>query len=149
MENSFHVDIFKGIIAAAGKGIFRTMLCDPNKTADFVPVDMVINLMITSAWKIGTYKTKELPIYNCSTGQQKPITWYTFIDLCFKYMRKHPFSDVTWYPDGTVTASALLNNVNKVLLHWVPAYILDASVWLSGGKPRYVFFLSKNITQLF
>lgn len=57
-----------GIIAAAGKGLFRTMLCDPNKTADFVPVDMVINLMIVSAWKIGTHRTEKIPIYNCCSG---------------------------------------------------------------------------------
>lgn len=44
------------------------MLCDPDKVADLVPVDMVINLMLVSAWRIGTTKTKELPIYNCSTG---------------------------------------------------------------------------------
>lgn len=59
---------FSGIIAAAGKGLFRTMLCDPHKTADLVPVDMVINLMIVSAWKVGIMKSKELQIYNCCTG---------------------------------------------------------------------------------
>lgn len=50
-------------------------------------------------------------------------------------MRKHPFSDVTWYPDGTITASRLYNIINSYLLHWVPAYLLDAVVWISGGKP--------------
>lgn len=58
-----------GIIAAAGKGLFRTMLCDPEKIADLVPVDMVINVMLVAAWKIGTSKIREeIPIYNCSTG---------------------------------------------------------------------------------
>lgn len=58
-----------GIIAAAGKGVFRTMLCEPDKTADLVPVDMVINLMIVAGWKMGTQKTREIPIYNCCTGK--------------------------------------------------------------------------------
>ncbi|CAB0009524.1 unnamed protein product [Nesidiocoris tenuis] len=40
-----------GIIAAAGKGFFRTMLCHEDKIADLVPVDIVINLMICAAWK--------------------------------------------------------------------------------------------------
>lgn len=43
-----------GIIAAAGKGFFRTMLCDGDKTADLVPVDTVINLMIVAAWRTAT-----------------------------------------------------------------------------------------------
>lgn len=127
-----------GIIAAAGKGLFRTMLCDPNKKADLVPVDMVINLMIVAASKIGTNKPKEIPIYNCCTGLRKPITWYKFIDLCFIYMRKHPFSEITWYPDGTVTASPLQNHIYRVLLQWLPAYILDGFVWMIGGKPIMV-----------
>jgi fatty acyl-CoA reductase len=50
-------------------------------------------------------------------------------------MRKHPFSEVTWYPDGTVTASRTLNILNKYLLHWLPAYVLDSLVWMTGGKP--------------
>lgn len=40
-----------GIIAAVGKGIFRTMLGTGTKVADLVPVDTVINLMIVCAWK--------------------------------------------------------------------------------------------------
>ncbi|XP_074028601.1 putative fatty acyl-CoA reductase CG5065 [Leptinotarsa decemlineata] len=124
-----------GIIAAAGKGLFRSMLCDSNKKADIVPVDMVINLMIVSAWRVGTTKPKDLIIYNCSTGLRKPITWKNFVNSCFKYMRKHPISEVSWYPDGTVTASKTINLINRYLLHWLPAYIIDSFVWISGGKP--------------
>lgn len=43
-----------GLIAAAGKGFFRTMLCDENNVADLVPVDVVINLMIVAAWRTAT-----------------------------------------------------------------------------------------------
>ncbi|KAB0791554.1 hypothetical protein PPYR_03354 [Photinus pyralis] len=127
-----------GIIAAAGKGLFRTMLCDANKKADLIPVDMVINLMITAAWKIGTQKSKEITVYNCCTGLRRPITWNRFIKLCFVYMRKHPFSEIKWYPDGTVTSSVLRNNVYRIFLQWLPAYIMDAMRWLIGSKPIMV-----------
>lgn len=124
-----------GIIAAAGKGIFRTMFCDPNKTADLIPVDMVINLMLAAAWRIGTTKNRELQIYHCSTGQQNPISWKNFIYSCFVYMRQYPFTEVTWYPDGTVTSSRMLNVFNQYLLHWAPAYVMDYAMNLTGGKP--------------
>lgn len=68
-------------------------------------------------------------------GQRKPIRWNDFINLCFKYMRQHPFSEVTWYPDGTVTSSRILNFINRIFLHWLPAYLIDGIVRLSGGKP--------------
>ncbi|KAJ8958415.1 hypothetical protein NQ318_002197 [Aromia moschata] len=99
---------------------------------------MVINLMLVAAWREGTTKSRELQIYNCCTGQRNPIKWKEFIGLSFKYMRKHPFSSVSWYPDGTVTASRTLNTVNRYLLHWLPAYIMDSAVWLTGGKPIMV-----------
>ncbi|XP_017781377.1 PREDICTED: putative fatty acyl-CoA reductase CG5065 [Nicrophorus vespilloides] len=124
-----------GIIAAAGKGVFRSMHCHPEKTADLVPVDLVINLMLAAGWKVGSCKTKEIPIYNCCTGQRKPISWRSFVELCFKYMRIYPFSDVTWYPSGTVTSSVALDTFNQYVLHWFPAYVIDAFTWICGGKP--------------
>lgn len=68
-------------------------------------------------------------------GQQNPISWKNFIDSCFIYMRKHPFTEVSWYPDGTATSSKVLNMVNQYLLHWAPAYVMDFVVNLTGGKP--------------
>ena len=35
-------------------GLLRTILVDREKVADFVPVDIVINVMIVAAWKRGT-----------------------------------------------------------------------------------------------
>ncbi|XP_057671020.1 putative fatty acyl-CoA reductase CG5065 [Diorhabda carinulata] len=125
-----------GIIAAAGKGLIRTMLCDPNKIADLVPVDMVINLMIVSAWRIGTNSySKEIPIYNCVSGLRKPIKWKEFVEYCFKFSRKHPVSDVSFYPQGTITSYKFVNKIRQIIWHWIPAYVIDAAVKISGGKP--------------
>lgn len=127
-----------GIIAAAGKGLFRTMLCDKTKKADLVPVDTVINLMIVAAWRISANKTKEIPIYNCVTGQRKSITWNHFVEICFKYLRKHPLTGISWYPDGSVTSSRPVNAIKRCFLHWMPAYVIDSMVWMTGGKPIMV-----------
>ncbi|CAH1107531.1 unnamed protein product [Psylliodes chrysocephalus] len=124
-----------GIIAAAGKGLFRTMLCDPDKIADIVPVDMVINLMIVSAWRIGSSPTKEISIYNCCSGMRKPIKWKDFVYYCFKYSRKHPVMDVSFYPSGSVTSRRYVHAIRTFLWHWLPAYIIDTVVQISGGKP--------------
>ncbi|KAJ8916622.1 hypothetical protein NQ315_000267 [Exocentrus adspersus] len=124
-----------GIVAALGKGLYRAILCDSDKTVDLVPVDMVINLMIVAAWSVGTTASTDIQIYNCCTGQQKPIKWKDFIDMCFKYTRKHPFPQILWYPGGTITASRTLNLISWYLVQWLPAYILDLLVWLAGGKP--------------
>lgn len=42
-----------GLIIASGKGISRTMFAKGNVSADYIPVDIAINGMITAAWKTG------------------------------------------------------------------------------------------------
>jgi len=49
-----------------------------------------------------------IAVYNCCTGQEKPITWGEFVALCFVYMRKHPLIDTIWYPSGKCRSNWLL-----------------------------------------
>ncbi|XP_069702737.1 putative fatty acyl-CoA reductase CG5065 [Periplaneta americana] len=123
-----------GIIAAAGKGFFRTMLCHESKTADVVPVDIVINLMICAAWRTATVRPDGIAVYNCCTGIQKPITWKEFVDLCFVYMRRHPLGDVIWYPDGKCRSNWVLNSLCTLTLHIIPAHLLDFFSRIVGKK---------------
>ncbi|XP_011297735.1 putative fatty acyl-CoA reductase CG5065 [Fopius arisanus] len=124
-----------GIIAAAGKGFFRTMLCHENKVADFVPVDIVINLMICAAWKTASHRTDTITVYNCCTGQQNPITWKEFIELSFKYSRIHPANDAVWYPGGRCQKYSLMNKLSGAFQHILPAHILDFIARLKGSRP--------------
>lgn len=39
-----------GLLAGAGKGILRTLLCYRELIADLIPVDIAINLLVTVAW---------------------------------------------------------------------------------------------------
>lgn len=82
-----------GVVSAVGKGLFRTIMCDKNVVADLIPVDIVINLMVTAAWKTGMSKQSGLTIYNCCTGEQRPITWGNFVNLAIESMRKHPLGE--------------------------------------------------------
>lgn len=79
-----------GIVSAVGKGLFRTIMCNENSVADLVPVDIVINLLITAAWNTSISNSNSLTIYNCCTGEQNPITWGKFVNLAIENMRKHP-----------------------------------------------------------
>jgi len=116
----------------------RTMLCHEDKVADLVPVDIVINLMICAAWRTATQRTDTIPIYNCCTGQQNPITWKQFVDLSFKYCRLHPVNDALWYPDGRCHSSMIINKLCVIFQHTLPAYILDILARLKGSRPIMV-----------
>lgn len=134
-----------GIIAAAGKGFFRTMLCHENKVADFVPVDIVINLMICAAWRTATRSSEGITVYNCCTGKRNPITWKQFVELSFKYSRIHPANDAVWYPDGCCRSSVVLNKLCVTFQHMLPAHILDFLARLKGTRPVMVRVQTKLV----
>ena len=79
-----------GLVSAVAKGLFRTIMCEKDFVADMVPVDLVINLMITAAWRTATAKPNGMTIYNCCTGQRHPITWGKFVNHAIAQVRKHP-----------------------------------------------------------
>ncbi|XP_065352981.1 putative fatty acyl-CoA reductase CG5065 [Cloeon dipterum] len=127
-----------GVIAAAGKGIFRTMLCNGSMVADLVPVDLVINLLVCVAWHTATTRPDGIKVYNCTTGMQRPITWKDFVGNCFHYFHKHPLRDTIWYPDGTCSTNWLLNMVGETMMHIIPAYTMDGVSKMCGQKAYMV-----------
>lgn len=62
-----------GIIIGAGKGVIRTMLCNPEYNAEVVPVDLAINGLIAIAWKTGTTDSKNRYVFNSSSSSKKNI----------------------------------------------------------------------------
>ncbi|CAF4957111.1 unnamed protein product [Pieris macdunnoughi] len=132
-----------GIIAAVGKGVFRSMLGTGNKVADLVPVDTVINLMIVCAWRTHLRRGEGVVVYNCCTGQQNPITWRRFVKTSFKYMRKHPFSGLVWYPGGDITNNRLKHRILMLLQHRAPAALFDILTAVTGNKPSMMRVQSK------
>ena len=91
-----------GLMAAGLSGLLRTILVDREKVADFVPVDVVINVMIVAAWKHGTKKGQihiddpVVPIYNCTSGATNPITWGQILDKGLIAARKNPVETIFW-----------------------------------------------------
>uniref|UniRef100_A0A1B0CS61 Fatty acyl-CoA reductase n=2 Tax=Lutzomyia longipalpis TaxID=7200 RepID=A0A1B0CS61_LUTLO len=127
-----------GIVSAVGKGVFKTMMGNEQNIADLIPVDIVINLMIATAWRTATIKPSSPTIYNCCTGLQKPILWGQFVSKSIDYMRKHPMEGVFWYPTGTFRLNAPLNATLAFLLHIIPAHFLDLFSRILGKRPIMV-----------
>lgn len=124
-----------GIISAVGNGLFRTIICEKDYLCDVVPVDIVINLVIASAWRTATNKTRDMTIYNCVTSRRNPITWGEFVNYSIQNMIKHPMEDVVWYPTGALRMNRPMNMIHGYLAHYLPAYILDLFSWSMGKKP--------------
>lgn len=130
------------IISAVGNGLFRTVICEKDYLCDVIPVDIVINLVITAAWRTATTKSHDMKIYNCVTSRQQPITWGEFVGYSIKNMIRHPMEGVIWYPTGALRMNRFINAIQGYLTHYIPAYFLDMFAWAMGKKPMYVIFFS-------
>jgi len=124
-----------GIIAGAGKGVVRSVHCKREMIADFVPVDVPINLAIAAAWKTATQPTNEIPVYNSGSSTTNPISWGDLVDNGLVSMKKYPVENALWYPGLTCFYYAWFAFITQVLFHTFPSYILDAVSVLTGRKP--------------
>ncbi|KAK6645006.1 hypothetical protein RUM43_001282 [Polyplax serrata] len=127
-----------GLLAGAGKGILRTLLCYRELIADLIPVDIAINLLITVAWHTAQTRPNNVTVYNCTSGGQNPIRWMDVETMGHSSLTNLPFNDVIWYPGGSFKSSKIVNNICKSVFHIIPAYIIDAFSIITGRKPMMV-----------
>lgn len=124
-----------GLLSACGIGIMRTSFGNPDVVADYTPVDIAIKAMIACAWKHGCTKPKQLDIYNCSTSNVRRITMGELIDMGREITLEIPLDRLIWAPNGSITTNRVVNYVRVILLHILPAVILDQALQFSGKKP--------------
>lgn len=63
-----------GLLIGAGKGVIRSMYCNPNTYGDYVPVDYAVNGIMVSSWNFVYNKLVSLS-FNiiCNTILHRPI----------------------------------------------------------------------------
>ncbi|XP_022240976.1 putative fatty acyl-CoA reductase CG5065 isoform X2 [Limulus polyphemus] len=132
-----------GLIVATGKGVLRSMLCQPCGTADLIPVDVVINLVISVAWYTATKRPNNIMVYHCTSGSQNRLTWGELESLIFPLVYAHPSKEVLRYPGGSFKSNRLRNEISVFFNHQVPAQILDFMARILGRKPKMVQLYSR------
>lgn len=140
-----------GYLVVAGKGILRTMLVEGKKICDAIPVDIVANTIISTAWYVGTKRNKardsdnklkqqvhskaEPFVVNCTTGQINPITWEEVRSLSHPWLIKYPTHEMFRYPGPTFVANKNLHKALIFLEHELPSYVVDLLFKSLGHNP--------------
>ncbi|XP_055693258.1 putative fatty acyl-CoA reductase CG5065 [Lutzomyia longipalpis] len=131
-----------GTTVLQGMGLVRVILIDKSKRVDFIPVDIVANLMIVSAWRQATMTDKSLVVYNCVSGEN-PLDWGLYVSLSTKYLRKYPLENALYYPYGFPLHTQPYYGIFIRLLHTIPSQLLDFVSWMTKGKPKFGKLLTK------
>nr|CAD7200385.1 unnamed protein product [Timema douglasi] len=124
-----------GIMMEIGRGTIRSIICNQNLIMDLIPVDFVVNTLITVAWHTATYRPNTLRVYNCTSGGMNPVRWEEFGQLTHRHACVYPTSHVMWYPGFTFRTNRLIHKICESLFHFFPAFVVDLILRLQGSKP--------------
>ncbi|XP_076257201.1 putative fatty acyl-CoA reductase CG5065 isoform X1 [Rhynchophorus ferrugineus] len=124
-----------GILMECGRGTIKSIICDDSCNMELIPVDIVVNLVITAAWYVGISRPNSVKVYNCTSSQMNPITWKHFGIITTRNMTVYPTKYLTWYPGFSFTKYRNLHKVSSFFHHTIPSTLLDLYLYLSGQKP--------------
>lgn len=131
------------LFIAAGRGYLRSMKGEGQTVLDIVPVDIVVNLLITTSWQKAMSKSNSIDIYHCSTGGLHPFRWGEMESFVTMYSKNIPFEGAFRRPKLTLTSNSLVHDYWVFISHLIPAYMTDTGLRLIGQKPRVVSVYNK------
>ncbi|KAH0951795.1 hypothetical protein HN011_007988 [Eciton burchellii] len=139
-----------GIVMGSAMGLLHTMHCNPEYSAQIVPVDYVISHIIVAAWDTAKRKdilltikdvnpdvseTKGTPIYNYVSSERNNISWKTFMRYNELYGMEVPSIQIMWCYMLFLNKHLFMHKLCVILMHIIPGAIGDAVLFLSGRKP--------------
>ncbi|CAL1689787.1 unnamed protein product [Lasius platythorax] len=135
-----YIDSFNGpigLLTAGGKGLLRVIYANKHTSQNDVPVDTVINTIILVSWKLGLTIPSSTFIVN-STFPEKNISFREFCDKGFRLLDEIPLEKVVWTPHTIFTESFTKFYILTILLHILPAVLIDLILKLLGRRPELV-----------
>ncbi|KAJ8985220.1 hypothetical protein NQ317_018249 [Molorchus minor] len=124
-----------GIFMECGRGTIKTIICDETCRMDLIPVDIVVNSIITAAWHTVANRSNTMRVYNCTSGCTNPVSWKEFGALTQMHSLQYPSKYVTWYPGFTYRTNRVVHAIYATLYHTLPSALLDLYLCCTGQKP--------------
>ncbi len=127
------------LFVAAGRGYLRSMKSDSHDILDIVPVDIPVNLLITSAWhKYIEENPEHMTIYHCTSSGLNPFHWQEMSNYFTEYSKRIPYEHAFRRPNLSLTSHSLIHDSYVFFSHLIPAYLADMGLRLIGRKAHIV-----------
>ncbi|XP_060850791.1 fatty acyl-CoA reductase wat-like [Rhopalosiphum padi] len=139
-----------GIVTGVIAGFLRTIQLDKNKIADIIPVDYTVNALISVMWDTvnrhqHSNQTKKVPkIYNYVSSTESPLTWGRFIKKMHGHYFEVPPLRSMWYIFYIFYTNLLIGTVLRILLHKIPAALMDLLLIICGKPPKMLKMYAKT-----
>ncbi|XP_044732155.1 fatty acyl-CoA reductase 1-like [Chrysoperla carnea] len=125
-----------GLVTGVQTGVLHTVLIDGDKNIDWVPVDIAIKGMITSAWYKALEQTdrNKCLVINSSTSDFVNFNNSVLMNLGISKIVKNPPNQLLWYPFCFYTSNKYLYWFYYVTLHLIPAIFLNVLLKISNQR---------------
>ncbi|KAG7295476.1 hypothetical protein JYU34_021671 [Plutella xylostella] len=123
-----------GLLMGAGKGVIRSMHCEPSYQCDAMPVDVVANGCILVAYATAMDRPKEVQVYNITLSGVIRQTWGEIIEKGREMVNKYPLTVALWYTGGSIKSYKWSHQLSVVFTHYLPAYLVDGLLLVMGKK---------------
>ncbi|XP_023025092.2 fatty acyl-CoA reductase wat [Leptinotarsa decemlineata] len=139
-----------GVLLGVAIGLLRVLRGDANNYADMVPADYVVNCSLATAWEVATLKSLnnndehsgqaklEIPVFNYVSTPEKPLTWNEFRFYSRKHCLRIPSEKCIWFGYLFLITNMYLCLVMQMLLHTIPAYLVDFIAVCLRKEPKLV-----------
>jgi fatty acyl-CoA reductase len=134
------------MMIGAAKGVIRSMHCNPDLPSESIPVDININCIIALAYKRSLIEGDNVYYCNISDNGDNPLTWKDSIELGKKLFYEYPMSIALWYPNGSIKSNYYVHLLCVIFFHYLPAYIIDFLLFITGNKP-FLVDVQKRVSQ--
>ncbi|EDV55733.1 putative fatty acyl-CoA reductase CG8306 [Drosophila erecta] len=140
----------QGFFMGASKGVLRRLPLDPSIIMDYIPIDVVVNGIITTGYYVNSLQAKnggrpaDLQIFHLTSSTYKPFRFELMTDKINSYLHDYPLNSAVWYPNLRLVKSLWVFRLSAILFHFIPAIILDLVTKIGGGRPILVR-LHKNV----
>ncbi|XP_076668282.1 putative fatty acyl-CoA reductase CG5065 [Andrena cerasifolii] len=127
-----------GMMILGGKGALRVARGKSDIANDYLPVDVAIKATLTAAWKRGRVtvtKDPEVHVYNCTSYQICRVLQQQMIATGLAINETTPLEGIIWYPRTTLTSSSFYHYLLTLILHLLPALLIDGFLKLKGRQP--------------
>lgn len=125
----------QGFLMGASKGVVRRLPVNTKLIYDYIPVDMVVNQVLVTAYHIAQKRSGELSIYHCTSSTYNPFQWEQVAEKTNELLHMYPLKSAVWYPYLKFLPSLMLFKISAIFVHFLPAYLLDFVTRLGGGRP--------------
>ncbi|PNF40527.1 hypothetical protein B7P43_G08166 [Cryptotermes secundus] len=124
-----------GLLIASGKGIVRVALGSPDTVVDYMTVDFAVKIICIAAWEKARSSNLNPAVYNASSGKLKQITLKLLLDIGLEVTAENPLGNMLWKPSVYITDNRIIYFWTMILLHLIPAILVDSLLKFAGKKP--------------